>query len=158
MRCTLLISVALLVAACNGSNESVPTGSTSGVARFARWVIANNGSVGKADGTFVDPRTLTSLSEITMLGFGGSKVTDIGPLAQLTELRYLSLAGSAVQDLSPVAKLNKLEYLELQQTSVTDLTPLLGLTNLKRIGIRATPLTDDELAKLRQALPKCEVY
>jgi Leucine-rich repeat (LRR) protein len=158
MRCIFLISVALLVAACNGSNESAQAGSTSGLAGFLEWVRANNGCVGKADGRMADPKTLTSLSEIKDVGLGGSKVTDIGPLAQLTELKSLSLAGAAVEDLSPLAKLTKLEYLVISHTRVTDLTPLMGLTNLKRVGVSNTPVTAEEVARLRQALPKCVVY
>lgn len=158
MKSAPLLTLLLLAVGCSGSPDGASAGSATGLAGFLSWVRANNGSVGKANGRMADPATLTSLSEIKDVALGGSHVTDLRPLAQVTELRSLSLAGAPVWDLSPLARLTKLEYLEIPDTQVTDLTPLMGLSNLKRLNLRGTPVPPDEVARLRQALPRCQIY
>ena len=45
----------------------------------------------------------------------------------------------------------------LSNTQVSDLSPLAELQNLKRLWLQSTRGSDEQVQKLRQALPNCEI-
>jgi len=85
-------------------------------------------------------------------------VTDISVLAQLPDLEYVELFMQGITDISPLANHEKLLDLNLATNDVTDLSPLYSCPNLQRLWISSNPnLTEEEIEKLRQHLPDCEV-
>ena len=100
---------------------------------------------------------LTELPDIEWLFARNSNITDISALAHLPNLRYLALTGAQITDLSPLQESNTLVSLDLNNTKVRDLSPLAKLTNLKRLTMYGTPASEEEVAKLRSALPDCKI-
>ncbi len=103
---------------------------------------------------------LAPLSKLTNLKIliVSQSTSDVSSLAGLTNLEELDLAGTQVSDLAPLKELKKLKFLYLQDLGKIDsLTPLTGLTNLEEIGLEGTPVDVDEVEKLKNALPNCEV-
>jgi len=122
---------------------------------------------------------LRGLSSLGTLYLQDTRVTDFEPLQGLGNLRYLVLSGAQVTDLEPLRGLESLEWLDLRNTPVTDLEPLKGLTNLEKLDLdgtpvadleplrglgslewldlRGTPVSDEQVAALREALPKCTI-
>ena len=131
---------------------------------------------------------LCELRRLRSLKLSGNRITDagMGGVGGLTQLRSLGLSGTAVGDagLKELRGLRNLESLYLSHTGVTDagLDDLAGLTGLRlldlngngvtdagieslarlrglrRVYLRGTGVTEEGAARLRQALPDCEVY
>jgi hypothetical protein len=108
----------------------------------------------------------TALGEITALaGLTGLRIldlrrctalSDLTPLAGLTCLQELKLKDcTALSDLTPLSSLISLQQLDLRRCiELSDLTPLAGLTDLRTLYLdRCTGLGEEEVAKLRKALP-----
>ena len=65
-------------------------------------------------------------------------------------------------DVSPLANCTKLVDLNLSTSYIHDLTPLYGLKNLRRLYLwgangKRGPLPSNEIAKLKEELPDCEI-
>jgi hypothetical protein len=168
---TLLLAL-LLLAGCSGAADE-GEGGASGLANsagagsgasaktwaeFVEWAKRNNCAISTAEGLIKDRSQLSDPTKIIKIGAGGSSLSDLSPFAETTALRGLYLGGTRVSDLSPLAGLTSLEYLDISQTQVTDLSPLMNLPNLKEVGVNGTPVSDENVAKLRQALPNCNIY
>jgi hypothetical protein len=104
-----------------------------------------------------DLTPLAGLTNLQKLDLWGAPVSDLTPLAGLTNLQELDLAITPVSDVTPLAGLTNLQELRLSSTQVSDLTPLAGLTNLQVLRLDGTPVSEEEVTRLRQALPKCEI-
>lgn len=104
-----------------------------------------------------DLSTLSQMKELRCIALSFSRVSDISPLAELHDVDEIYLEGTDVEDLSPLRNLAKLEMLWLDSTPVMDLSPLHGLQNLKWLKLRDTRLTNQEVERLRAALPNCEI-
>ena len=87
----------------------------------------------------------------------GRQVKDVTALAKLESLHNLSLDNTNVSNLTPLAELTSLERLSLNNTHVSDLTPLAELTSLQELSLRNTPVSEEQVKKLRQALPNCSI-
>lgn len=70
---------------------------------------------------------------------------------------FVGLHYTQVSDLSPLANLSDLETLSLIHTPVTDVSPLLTLTNLRLLWLDETAVTEEDIAKLKETLPNCEI-
>lgn len=106
---------------------------------------------------------LAPLTRLKKLGLANTKITDIG-LSQVQgrmNLRELWLTNTNVTDagLLHLHGLTHLETLGLGGTRITDagLPHLLGLTRLRSLWLDGTHVTDAGGARLRQALPKCQI-
>ena len=104
-----------------------------------------------------DLEPLRGLGSLEWLDLSGTPVTDLEPLRGLGSLQTLYLRGTPVVDLAPLATLKNLEYLDLDSTQVTDLEPLRGLGSLQKLYLTGTPVSDEQVAALREALPKCTI-
>jgi serine/threonine protein kinase/WD40 repeat protein len=101
---------------------------------------------------------------LTLLGLGGSQVTDAG-LAQLegnTRLRNLVLSGCAQVTDAGIAHLkrcNGLQTLHVFNTAVTDdaLSHLTGLDGLTELHVGSTKVTATGVQKLTKSLPRCKI-
>lgn len=86
-----------------------------------------------------------------------ASVESVEPLGALGSLTSLSLAGCPVSDIGPVAGLERLAALDLRRSRVADLSPLHGLTRLERLRLSGAPVEPEQLADLRQALPRLQI-
>jgi WD40 repeat protein len=106
---------------------------------------------------------LKKLTDLEILVCAGTKLTGAGlvHLEGMTRLRILNLDNTEVTDegLVHLKGLLGLRVLGLQQTRVTDagLEHLAGLKDLVEIGLKGTAVTDRGVAKLRAALPGCNI-
>ncbi len=91
------------------------------------------------------------------------QITDAGlvHLEGLTSLQELYLYNTEITGVGLVhlAGLTSLQELCLNYTRVTDtgLVHLEGLTSLQRLNLKNTQITDAGVAKLREALPNCDI-
>ncbi len=60
-----------------------------------------------------------------------------------------------LRDILGIDFLDDVVYVDLYDTPVSDVTPLAGLTNLVWLQLNETPVSEEEITKLRQALPNC---
>ncbi|MBO4299725.1 MAG: leucine-rich repeat domain-containing protein [Clostridia bacterium] len=119
-------------------------------------------------------------TDLMMLDLGHNKITSLEAFRGLTKLRVLILADNDITDISALEDMKDLEYVELFLNSITDLSPLadkdklvdlnifynpLGngcevlesMTSLKRLWAGRCRLTDEELERLRLALPETQI-
>jgi Leucine-rich repeat (LRR) protein len=104
-----------------------------------------------------DVSPLAGLEKLEDLFLSNTSVTDVSPLEGLKGLGWLDLAGTPVSDVSPLAGLEGLTILGLSNTSVTDVSPLMGLEHLKILKLTNTQVSKDDVDRLQQALPDCEI-
>ncbi len=103
------------------------------------------------------------LTNVTFLSLVGTEITDAGlvNLKGLTSLEVLRLDGTQVTDagLVHLKNLTKLQQLCLARTQVTDagLVHLSGLTRLSQLDLGHAQVTDEDVRKLQEALPNCEI-
>ncbi len=90
---------------------------------------------------------------------GGSVGLDYKPgvMWRAQDVTFVDLTGTQVSDLTSLARLKKLDLLNLSNTPVKNLTPLAGSKNLRLLYLLNTPVSEDQVKKLRQALPKCQI-
>jgi uncharacterized protein (TIGR03067 family) len=106
---------------------------------------------------------LGQLKNLKALNLTATKVTGTGlpHLAELGALHYLILNSTSITDesLKPLAEFPALENLELLKTSITDesVEHLVQLKKLKRLVILETKISSTGLAKLKIALPDCQI-
>jgi hypothetical protein len=106
---------------------------------------------------------LHGLTELETLRCGRMKLTGAGlvHLKGMTRLQVLGLFDTEVTDeaLVPLKDLHTLRVLELHHTRLTDagLQHLTGLKNLVHLDASATAVTDKGIAKLKAALPGCQI-
>jgi hypothetical protein len=107
---------------------------------------------------------LHSLTGLQALSLMGTQATDSGlaHLQGLTGLRQLWLRDTQVTDagLIHLHGLTALHVLDLGGTQITDtgLTHLQGLMGLDTLSLSGTQVTDAGVVKLREALPKCQIF
>jgi len=84
---------------------------------------------------------------------------DISPLANCPKLEFLELNSTHVTDLSPLANSKELRHLNIGNCpNLTDISSLYGLTELERFWIGSiTAIPDEQVAKMRESAPNCEV-
>lgn len=108
-------------------------------------------------------KALAGMKDLQMLDLCLTGVTDTGlrELAGLKELRSINLNSTEVTDagLKELAGLNELQTLDLSGTQVTDaeLKELAALHRLRELNLHGTSVTVANAAKLRSALPNCEI-
>jgi len=132
-------------------------------------------------------KMISAMPAIRLLPIGETRVTDKGleHVAQMKRLRYLGLRGDAITDagLAHLRDLRLLEGLHLGETQITDdgVQNLASLTGLRELYLQKTKISDrsvdvlvkmsglgqlvlfdtqvtaDGIARLREALPKCQI-
>ena len=80
-------------------------------------------------------------------------------IAQLKQLKLLDLTDNAgLEDVDNLAKMPSLERLLLYGCNLTKLPDNIGdLKNLKELGLVGNNLNKAEQARIRKALPNCDV-
>jgi len=100
---------------------------------------------------------LNDLPKLKVLIVADNDLTDISPLANQTDLQYLELINNEITDLSPLANCTELIDLHIGKCNVSDITPLLGLTKLERLWLGGNPISEEDIARLQEALPNCQI-
>lgn len=117
-------------------------------------------------GNAIDDASLNAIQEMTQLkklDLGGAPITDAGlkHLRRLSELEQLGLRGAEVSDegLREIASHTLLRELDLFNTQVSDagVEHLTKLVHLEIVYIGETKITVSGIAKLKAALPNCEI-
>lgn len=112
------------------------------------------------------------------VGFSG-KLSDITPIGDLINLETLSVYDCQVEDIKAVQKLNKLTMLWIYKTEVKDIGPLKKLVQIKDLRLHnnnisdiavlenlreleyltltGNPIVEEQMIRLRQYLPDCEI-
>lgn len=73
-------------------------------------------------------------------------------------MRFVFLHDTKVSDISPLVELKNLYTLNLSNTQVTDLSPLAELKKLEWLIFEDTNVTEEQVEKLRMALPNCMIF
>jgi hypothetical protein len=106
---------------------------------------------------------LCGLTHLQYLILSDTKITDVGAqqLRCLSALQVLKIGNTKITDaaLRSFQKLQSLTTLDVRGTKITDtgLRYIEKLSRLQRIEINGTQVSRVGAARLRQALPKCEV-
>lgn len=80
-------------------------------------------------------------------------------ISKLQQLRYLDLTDSYMSDISNLTALKNLHQLLLFGCGLSKLPDDIGtLTHLKFLGLSGNNLDAAEIARIKKALPGCEVY
>jgi len=72
-------------------------------------------------------------------------------------LEYLDLSGYFISDISPLGNLTNLTWLSLYGNDINDISPLSGLTNLAVLYLESDGITNEDIMKLHEWLPECEI-
>lgn len=135
----------------------------AGLKHIARFKKIKLLPIGETNVTDKGLAALEDMPQLTYLGLKANKVTDEGMvhLRGLKNLTGLHLGETKISDkgLQSIANAVLLERLWLDQTSITDRSvPLLStFTKLSELHIVGTKITPAGLAKLKRAMPKCEI-
>jgi len=97
------------------------------------------------------------MTRLSVLILSGNNISDISPLSEMTHLTTVNLSGNHITDLSALGSLKNLAWLIISNNQIADITPLLGLTSLRNLYINGNPVSNDDVERLRDALPKCSV-
>ncbi|MEJ7594903.1 MAG: hypothetical protein WKF77_25535 [Planctomycetaceae bacterium] len=86
-------------------------------------------------------------------------IDDVGirNLSQIATLSQLSLRSIDVSSLDGFSRLTELVWLTIMHGTVIDLSPLMKLSNLKVLTYHAEGIQASEVARLRRALPQCQI-
>lgn len=93
--------------------------------------------------------------EVAILGVG--YFLDCAPLVNCPKLEYLELESGLLQDISALSGLTGLKHLNIAYNRLTDLSPLYSLTGLKRCWISRNAFPEEQIEKLKQLLPDCNI-
>ncbi len=107
----------------------------------------------------LDINGISSVKSLTRLDLPSTGLTDISPLSSLVNLQHLNLNFNSISDITPLASLENLQFLDLMGNPISDITPLLSLKNLKTLYIGGLDynISDEDMERLREALPDCEI-
>ncbi len=105
------------------------------------------------------PKGLEKLMQLTKLDLSYNELTDVKGLEKLTKLTKLDLGINKLTDVKGLEKLTKLEELDFDFNQLADVKSLMKLTRLTELVLVDNPaLTKAQIAELKKALPKCDIY
>lgn len=107
------------------------------------------------------PEKLTQMKNLIQLSVGDNELKDInGILANNQTLLFLDARQNQIETLSAdIKKLTYLQELNLRDNQLTQLpAEIKELKNLRTLTLTGNPIEDSEKDKIREMLPKCNVY
>lgn len=113
-------------------------------------------SLGKNNIT--DITAFSKMNKLKRIWLYDNSISDIRPLENLTNLEELYLWDNSISDLTPLKKLKNLKELNLQNNYISDPSPLYGLKQLEVLVIGDNCMTEEQVSRLRQALPNTMIY
>ena len=116
-------------------------------------------------GTIVDLNSILEkakdypLEELYIINFGVTVSSLPARIGDFKSLKKLSLLNNSIKKLpAAISKLTQLEILHADSNPVQTLfQEITGLKKLKQLGLAKTQVSDDEIKKIRQVLPDCEI-
>ena len=103
-------------------------------------------------------RPVDPVAQLTQLTIWNRGLGDVSGLLRLKAVKSLYLVDNEIRNVRPLAQLANLEELYLDRNPVFDVSALAGCKKLKVLSLRETPAANGPgLAKLRAALPECEI-
>jgi len=105
-----------------------------------------------------DLSPLSGMTGLQGLTLDYCPIGDISVLANLTGLRELSLQQCSIREISALAGLSNLRELYLDGNNISDLSPLESLQNLNYLYISGNNLSAEQVLRLQEALPNCNIY
>lgn len=93
------------------------------------------------------------LNNITSLKVKCNKIEDIDALKNKTTLTTLDLSNNNVSDITALKELTGLKNLLLWHNQIENIDVLYNLINLQGLWISSNPVNDDDIQKLKKALP-----
>lgn len=104
-----------------------------------------------------DISALRLLTNLKTLSLACCHMTDISALKHLPYLKSLNIQMTQINDISALGSMKNLMYLTLCKNQISDISPLENLTNLERLSLTEPKVSEVSIAKLRKALPNCEI-
>ena len=104
-----------------------------------------------------DLSEIVRIPALEKLDLSGNKLESIYILKALEKLRELDLSDNEISDVTPLAYLTNLEKLDLSNNHINSVTALLNLTQLKELDVRGNDLTPEQIERLVNTLPDCEI-
>ena len=117
--------------ALNADGTGLDPWSLSGLDGLRRLSLRDNG--------LTDLGGLAGLARLEELDIGGNWAAELWPLSGLARLRILRADGNGIEDVLPLAELTALEALDLRGNRVEDATPLRRLPALRRLDLGGNP-------------------
>ena len=100
---------------------------------------------------------LMNLTHLTVLRFSDNEVSSINVLEGMTELRELWFYNNYVEDISVLSELTELEYLYLIGNEISDASAVMNLYNLKELGLTRNNISNDQISRIKAAIPECVI-
>ena len=98
------------------------------------------------------------LIKLSFLNISGNKISDITLLKELVQLKELHLDGNLnLTDITPLKELNQLKVLTISNTNIIDISPILYLKNLKTLDISMLKISNEDIERIKEELPECEI-
>ena len=108
--------------------------------------------------SITDLEFLRDCAQLKILIVADCGLKDITPLESQTQLEYLELFLNNITDISVLAGMTELRDVNLAFNDITDLSPLYELPHLERVWLmRNDHLSDEEVERLREHQPDCEI-
>ncbi len=98
---------------------------------------------------------IRNFKELRHLDLAANSIFETSELGTCSNLNYLNLCANKISYLSGFGDLHHLEELGIGNNSINSLNPLYNLYNLRKLDIRFNPLSEDELVRIKKALPDC---
>jgi hypothetical protein len=126
-------------------------------AKMEEEATAEERKDGGDEGRSVDA-TVDPVAQLTGLTIWNRGLGDVSGLLRLKAVKSLYLVDNEIRNVRALAQLANLEELYLDGNPVFDVSALAGCKKLKVLSLRETPAANGPgLAKLRAALPECEI-
>lgn len=100
---------------------------------------------------------LGEFKNIWDLRLNNNLIEDITPLTNLKNLAFLLLGNNKIKDILPIKDIPNLNYIALENNKITNIDALYNLHNIQGINLYGNPISEDDIQKLRNSLPKCEI-
>ena len=104
-----------------------------------------------------DISALKGLTNLETLNIDRNRIVDVSALNGMTKLSFLTMIGNNVSDISVLQGLTKLETAYLSYNQIDDISALGGLDRLKALTLSSNPLSQQQIDKLKEALPGCDI-
>lgn len=121
-------------------------------------LLKNLGYLGISYQNGLDISALSNMNYLYGLDLVNDQISDISALSNLNNLEILNLGKNHISDISALSHLDNLIRVDLWGNQISDISPLLGMTNLKAIVLYGNPIPDEQIEKLKKALPDCEIF
>lgn len=108
-------------------------------------------------GKLWDISPIENLINLETLSISDCQIEDIEAVRKLSKLTVLWIYKTSVKDIAPLEKLVMLEDLRLHNNNISDISALENLKELEYLTLTGNPIVEEQLARLQEYLPNCEI-